>query len=106
MSLRSMRKAAPLAASDMHPSRTQRSRLGIESGSYRGPRSSCGREPKIIMVSAYAERLLLAQRMFTGSGGDCETPFLLDDSDVSATESRPVSPFLALSEDDRPRCRS
>jgi hypothetical protein len=41
---------------------------------------------KIIIVSEYAERLFVAQRMSTGSGGDCETPFFLDDSDVSATE--------------------
>ena len=85
MSLRSMRKAARLAASNMHPSRMQRSRLGIESGSERGPRSSCRRESKIIMVSKYAERLMVAQRMSTGSGVDCETPFFLDDSDVRAT---------------------
>jgi hypothetical protein len=51
MSLRSMRKAARLAASGTHPSRTQRSRFGIESGSDRGPRSSRGRASKIIMVS-------------------------------------------------------
>jgi hypothetical protein len=86
MSLRSMRKAARFAASNLHSSRTQRSRLGIESGSDRGPSSSCRRESEIIMVSRYAERLLVAQRISTGSGVDCESPFFLDDSDVSATE--------------------
>jgi excisionase family DNA binding protein len=43
MSLRSMRKAARLAASDTRPLRTQRSRFGIESGS--------DRESKIVMRS-------------------------------------------------------
>lgn len=51
MSQQSMRKAALLAASDTHPSRTQRSRRGIESRSDRGPRSSGGRGSKIIMLS-------------------------------------------------------
>jgi hypothetical protein len=82
MSLRSTRKAAQLAASDTHPSRTQRSRSGIESHSARGPRSSCGRGSKIIMVSWYAERLLVAQRMSTSPSGDCETPFFPDDSQM------------------------
>jgi hypothetical protein len=48
MSQQSMRMAARLAASDTHPSRTQKSRLGVERRSDRGPRSSCGRgvEPR------------------------------------------------------------
>jgi hypothetical protein len=74
MTLRSMRKAARLAASDTHPLRTQRSRFGIESGS--------DRESKIIMVSGYAERLLAAHRMSTGPSGGCGIPFFPDDSDV------------------------
>lgn len=60
---------------------------------------------KIIMVRV-TERLLVAQRMSTGPGGDCETPFFPDDSDVGATESRRISLFCALSEVGRPRCRS
>jgi hypothetical protein len=48
MSQQTMRKAARLAASDTHPSRTQRSQLGVVSRSDRGPRSSCcrGVEPR------------------------------------------------------------
>ncbi len=101
-----LRKATLSAASDTHPPRMQRSRRGIESRSHRGPRSSGGRESKIIMVSGYAEWLFVAQRMSTGRSGDCETPFFPDDSDVSATESRPISLFRALPEVDRPRSRS
>ena len=42
------------------------------------------------MLSGYAERLLVAQRMSTGPSGDCEIPFFPDDSDVRATEPWPV----------------
>ena len=58
------------------------------------------------MVSWCAERLLVAQRTSTGPSGfsghhrgrlDCETPFFPDDSDVRATEPRPISLFLATS---------
>jgi hypothetical protein len=103
MSLRSMWKGARLAASDTHPSRADWASRAVRSD--RRPRSSCGRKAKIIMVSRYAERLLVAQRMFTGPSGDCETPFF-PDSDVDVTGSRPISLFRALSEVDRPRCRS
>jgi hypothetical protein len=48
------------------------------------------------MVSWYAERLLVAQRMSTGPSGDCETPLFPDDSDVRATEPRPISLFRAF----------
>jgi hypothetical protein len=51
MNQQSMRKAALFAASETHPSRTQRSRLGTESCSDRGPRSSGGIGSKIIMLS-------------------------------------------------------
>jgi hypothetical protein len=51
MSLRSMQKAARLAASDTHAPRTLRSLLGLVSGSDCGPRSSCSQESKIIMMS-------------------------------------------------------
>jgi hypothetical protein len=105
MSLRSMRKQRGWRR-QTHPPRMQRSRLRIESGSDRGPRSSCDRESKIIMVSGYAETLLVAQRMSTGPSGDCETPSFPDDSDVSTSESRPISLFRALSQVDRPMCRS
>ena len=94
MSQQSMRKAGRLAASDTHPSRTQRSRFGIESRSDRGPRSSCCSKGR-------AERLLAAQRMSTGSGGDCEIPFFPDDSHIRATE-QPIS----VSELDHLRSRS
>jgi hypothetical protein len=80
--------------------------IGFEGRSDRGPRSSSDRESKIVIVSGYAKRLLVAQPMSTGPSGDCETPFFPDDSDVSATEPRPISPFRALSEVDRTRCRS
>lgn len=103
MSLRSMRKGARLAASDTHASGADWASRAARSD--RCPRSSCGRKTKIIIVSRYAERLLVAQRMSTGPGGDCETPFFLD-SDVDVTESRPISLFRALSEVDRARCRS
>ena len=59
MSLRSMRKAARFAASNLHSSRTQRSRLGIESRSVEVQDHHA--------VQEYAERLLVAQRMSTGS---------------------------------------
>jgi len=97
MCQRSMWKAVRVTPSDIHPSRMWTSRLDIESRSDRGPRSSSDRESKIVIVSGYAERLLVAQPMSTGPSGDCETPFFPDDSDVSATEPRQISPFRALS---------
>jgi hypothetical protein len=97
MCQRSMWKAVRVTPSDIHPSRIWTSRLDIESRSDRGPRSSSDRESKIVIVSGYAERLLVAQPMSTGPSGDCETPFFPDDSDVSATEPRQISPFRALS---------
>jgi hypothetical protein len=99
-----MRKAAPLAASGTQASRTLRSQLGIVSGSDRGPRSSCGQESKIIMVSdgprvywllnAYPQvRAAIAKRdsfrMIRCEGDRVATDF-----------------FRALSEVDQLRCRS
>ena len=95
MDQQSMWKAARLVASDIA---NARSWLGVESGSDRRSRSSCSR--------VCCQRPLVAQHMSTGPSGDCETRFLLDDSDVSATESRPISLFRALSDVDRPMCRS
>jgi len=60
-------RAALLPASDTYPSRMQRSLRPIGSRSDRGPRSSGGRESKIIIVLGYAEWLLVAQRISTGS---------------------------------------
>jgi hypothetical protein len=106
MSLRSMRKAARLAASDTYPSRTQRSRLGIESG-FRS-------RSKIIMWSRIQDHHGVGVRreaigrshVSTDPSGDCETPFFPDDSDARATGSRAISLFRELSEVDQPRSRS
>ena len=54
------------AASDTYPSRMQRSLWPIESRSDRDPRSSGGRESKIVIVLGYAEWLLVAQRISRG----------------------------------------
>jgi hypothetical protein len=48
------------------------------------------------MVSGDADMLSVAHRMSTGPDGDYETPFFPDDSDVRATEPRPISLFRAF----------
>jgi hypothetical protein len=68
-----------------------------------GYRERLPSRPKIIMRSriqdhhgvGWPESLLIAQRISTGPGGDCEARFFPDDSDVSATDF-----FRALSEVD------
>jgi hypothetical protein len=46
-------------------------RLGVESGSFRSaPKIIMRSKDQIIMVSRYAARLLVAQRMSTGPSGD------------------------------------
>jgi hypothetical protein len=88
-----------VSASDTRPSRTQR-RADWAS-------RAVPIEAKIIMLTrGRAERLLVAQRMSTGSGGDCEISFFPDDSDVRATEPWPIAPFRALAGGDRQRSRS
>ncbi len=71
--------------------RERRSRRGIESRSDRGPRSSGGKEPKIIRPSTGTPRGYCSlSAMSTGPGGDCGMPFFPDDSDLRATD-QPIS---------------
>ena len=58
------------------------------------------------MPSGAKPMLLVAQRISTGSGGDCEIPFFPDDSDVRATEPWPVRCSERWRGIDRPRSRS
>jgi hypothetical protein len=86
MNQQSMRKAARLAASDIANAREP---------------SGC-REPfrspfKIIMLSEVL-RETIAQRISTGSSGDCEAPFFANDSDVWAVRALPIRRCRALSE--------
>jgi hypothetical protein len=95
MSLRSMWRAARLA-------RQKRTVANAEEPI--GYRERFRSRSKIIMRSriqdhhgvGWPESPLVAQCISTGPGGDCGTPFFPDDSDVRATEPRPISVFRAF----------
>ena len=87
MSQQSMRKAARLAASDTHRSRRQRSRLGIESHSVEVQDHHA--------VEGNAERLLVAQRMSTGSRRRLRNSVLSERFRCTGDQPWPISLFRA-----------